>query len=302
MRKLLIGLWLVGAGLYTINTLVLTHTVSRPDKGEPGTQQANRTMGPTLLLPQGRSHSDPGKAPPKALAGDEPDPRLQADRKLLQDKLAENRNELPGQSSPAVPTEKSEPDQLAQAAKQKEPVETGDPSAAPPSDTAASSERRDSAAAIQEDATPPEEDRAAGEQESIPALGEDTQAGAEAGQNDAERVTVSSRGANLRSGPSRSARMLISVPPATQLYVVGRERGWVQVADESGPIGWIYERLLEQSVTEDAGAYVVDESDASSTEPPRESVSVQKYKREGRAGRRIGRGFAGAVRRAVRAF
>src|SRR5688572_28057610 len=177
MRKLLLVLWLVGAGVYTLNTLVLTHTITGAnDKLASVTEEDLASQ--TLLLPQPK---EAAVAEPQQKAGalpvattDEPDPRLRLDRKQLSDRMADNHHGLSGASSPAIPDKDSAPFELAERAHQAEtakgvapgevPAEAGDEQVAvqssAPDETAAEDvlvDDRDEAALEQETATIVEE-------------------------------------------------------------------------------------------------------------------------------------------------
>ncbi len=301
MRKFLLVLWLVGAGVYTLNTLVLTHTITGAnDKLASVTEEDLAAQ--TLLLPQPKEavaepRPDAGALP--VATTDEPDPRLRLDRKQLHDRMADNHHGLSGASSPAIPDNDSAPSELAVRAEQAEAVKNVEPTEVP-------AESREEQVAVQssapdemaaEDAFADDRDEAALEEETATIVEEGEEFGTD--EPSAELVTVSSRGANLRSGPSRAAPLVTSVAPSTQLRAVEREGGWVQVADEGGsPLGWIYGGLLEQSNYEGGE---IGAEDANIVEP-QSRPAVRKYHREGRAGRRGPRSLAGAVRRAIRFF
>jgi hypothetical protein len=76
---------------------------------------------------------------------------------------------------------------------------------------------------------------------------EATETALESGEADDASVPVRvATGANLRAGPSSSARLLSSLEAGTELRAIGRDRGWIEIADADGAsIGWIYQRLLE---------------------------------------------------------
>ena len=305
MRKFLLVLWLVGAGVYTLNTLVLTHTITGAnDKLASVTEEDLASQ--TLLLPQPKEEA---VAEPQKKAGalpvattDEPDPRLRLDRKQLHDRMADNHHGLSGASSPAIPDDDNAPSELAVRAQQAEAAKGDAPAEVP-------AEADDEQVAVQSSA--PDEtagevlvddrgavvdDRGALEEETATIVEEGEDLGTD--EPSAELVTVSSRGANIRLGPSRSAPLLTSVAPSTELRAVERQGGWVQVADEGGsPLGWIYGGLLEQSNYEGE----IGTEDANIVEP-QSQPAVRKYHREGRAGRRGPRSLAGAVRRAIRFF
>lgn len=296
MRKFLLVLWLVGAGVYTLNTLVLTHTITGANDKQASVTEED-LASQTLLLPQPKEEA---VAEPQKKAGalpvattDEPDPRLRLDRKQLHDRMADNHHGLSGASSPAIPDDGNAPSELAVRAQQAEAA-----------NGVAPAEAGDEQAAVQSSAA----DETAGEDVVVDdrgALEEETATIVEEGEDlttdepSAELVTVSSRGANIRLGPSRSAPLLTSVAPSTELRAVERQGGWVQVADEGGsPLGWIYGGLLEQSNYEGGE---IGAEDANIVEP-QSRPAVRKYHREGRAGRRGPRSLAGAVRRAIRFF
>ncbi len=133
MRKFLLVLWLVGAGVYTLNTLVLTHTITGAnDKLASVTEEDLAAQ--TLLLPQPKEavaepRPDAGALP--VATTDEPDPRLRLDRKQLHDRMADNHHGLSGASSPAIPDNDSAPSELAVRAEQAEAVKNVEPTEAP---------------------------------------------------------------------------------------------------------------------------------------------------------------------------
>ena len=59
----------------------------------------------------------------------------------------------------------------------------------------------------------------------------------------AERLSVSSA-VNMRVGPSTSTSTIQVLPAGEPVAVLGRNRGWVNVALANGQSGWVYERYL----------------------------------------------------------
>jgi SH3-like domain-containing protein len=59
----------------------------------------------------------------------------------------------------------------------------------------------------------------------------------------AERLSVSSA-VNMRVGPSTSTSTIQVLPAGEPVAVLGRNRGWVNVALADGQSGWVYERYL----------------------------------------------------------
>jgi SH3-like domain-containing protein len=60
---------------------------------------------------------------------------------------------------------------------------------------------------------------------------------------DAERLSVSSA-VNMRAGPSTSTSTIMVLRAGEPVAVIGRNRGWVNVALADGQSGWVYERYL----------------------------------------------------------
>jgi hypothetical protein len=65
-------------------------------------------------------------------------------------------------------------------------------------------------------------------------------------QPQSEHEWVRSAGATVRSGPSSSASQLGTLRSGMEVRVVGRQSGWVQIANSDGSqTGWVYEKLVE---------------------------------------------------------
>jgi hypothetical protein len=75
---------------------------------------------------------------------------------------------------------------------------------------------------------------------------------------------------NLRDGPSSSAPVLGVIAKGTELTVLDRKRGWVEVTDPAtGKKGWIYSGLLAGEAKPDHGEMRVAPAEAG---PKRDSV------------------------------
>jgi SH3-like domain-containing protein len=59
----------------------------------------------------------------------------------------------------------------------------------------------------------------------------------------AERLTVRSA-VNMRVGPSTSTSTIMVLPAGEPVAVLGRNRGWINVALADGQTGWVYQRYL----------------------------------------------------------
>jgi uncharacterized protein YraI len=59
----------------------------------------------------------------------------------------------------------------------------------------------------------------------------------------AERLTVRSA-VNMRAGPSTSTSTIMVLPPGEPVAVLGRNKGWINVALPDGQTGWVYQRYL----------------------------------------------------------
>jgi uncharacterized protein YgiM (DUF1202 family) len=59
--------------------------------------------------------------------------------------------------------------------------------------------------------------------------------------------TVRGAGVNVRSSPSSSSEKLFALPGGEQVSVTDTQRGWLQVTDDRGRSGWLYEDYVSGS-------------------------------------------------------
>jgi uncharacterized protein YraI len=67
----------------------------------------------------------------------------------------------------------------------------------------------------------------------------------------AERLTVRTA-VNLRAGPSTSTSTIMVLPAGKPVAVLGRNKGWINVALPDGQTGWVYQRYLSNGTTVEA--------------------------------------------------
>jgi uncharacterized protein YgiM (DUF1202 family) len=83
---------------------------------------------------------------------------------------------------------------------------------------------------------------------SLPPALEQAVAEIEAAPAFSHRVAVS--GANVRSGPQKSAPQVFTLREGSWVNIADNVRGWVKVTDETGRGGWVYGQLLQPATTE----------------------------------------------------
>lgn len=59
--------------------------------------------------------------------------------------------------------------------------------------------------------------------------------------------TVLGAGVNVRSGPSTSSERLFALPGGEKVTVTAEERGWLNVTDDRGRTGWLYQSYVSGS-------------------------------------------------------
>ncbi|MGH6735987.1 MAG: SH3 domain-containing protein [Methyloceanibacter sp.] len=112
---------------------------------------------------------------------------------------------------------------------------------------------------------------------------------------DGERVTVSVPAAIVRASPSEGAPLLFAFPAGRQARIIARRPGWVQVADAgSGAVGWIDESTIVPGETTDQDQETVADT-------PQQRAAQAEDRPRGWNKRRGGR-MAGILRRALGAF
>jgi hypothetical protein len=60
-------------------------------------------------------------------------------------------------------------------------------------------------------------------------------------------ATVDGQGANVRSGPGKSGKVLFALRGGEQVTIVESKRGWMRIKDDQGRVGWIYSDGLTRS-------------------------------------------------------
>lgn len=239
MKRLLLSLWILGAVLFSANTLIILGWPTSKPKIEAGDAHKEMTQPKEALEAQnqpagsGNSATATNDAPALRL---EPNAgtssALQTDSEQAAPsggQTAQNPTESGNTSTPmpasphaVSPTGPSTPQQQAQSAPAVPPA-PGQPQNIPPAQP-----QQEQAQQIVPQGQPAPQDQAG------------------------EWVRVSRIGANVRSGPSSSASRLATLLPGQELRVVSRADGWVQVASPRGSeTGWIYDRLLEPTITPD---------------------------------------------------
>ena len=53
-------------------------------------------------------------------------------------------------------------------------------------------------------------------------------------------ATISGAGANVRSSPSTSGKVLFALGRGEVVTVLENKRGWLRVKDDQGRTGWVY--------------------------------------------------------------
>jgi len=60
------------------------------------------------------------------------------------------------------------------------------------------------------------------------------------------QASVSGKGANVRSSPSKAGKVLFALRAGETVTIVSSKRGWVQVKDDQGHTGWMYGDALKR--------------------------------------------------------
>ncbi|MGH6833683.1 MAG: SH3 domain-containing protein [Methyloceanibacter sp.] len=213
MKRLLLSLWILGAVLFSANTLIILGWPTSKPKIEAGDAHKEMTQPKEALEAQNQPAGSGNSA---TATNDAPALRLEPN--------AGTSSALQTDSEQAAPSGGQTAQNPTESGNTSTPM-LASPNAVSPSGPSAQQQAQ-AQQIVPQDQSPQD------------------QAG--------EWVRVSRIGANVRSGPSSSASRLATLPPGQELRVVSREDGWVQVASPHGSeTGWIYDRLLEPTITPD---------------------------------------------------
>ena len=250
MNRLLLSLWLLGALLYAGNTLLYTNEIFGWPKQKLEADAGKETVKPKAEAPradrqpaeiaesqspavgpqpapaQPQGEHAPGLdiaavVPPSDSTTTAPLPPMPQDRRAPESSAQQQVQSTP----PAQPGSDSSPAQAA--ANPTAPTSQGGNELASQTTPASTAQQAQSA-------PQPEQPTPATEEQS-------TQL-----QPQSEHEWVRSAGATVRSGPSSSASQLGTLRSGMEVRVVGRQSGWVQIANSDGSqTGWVYEKLVE---------------------------------------------------------
>ena len=60
-------------------------------------------------------------------------------------------------------------------------------------------------------------------------------------------MIVAGKGANVRSSPGKSSKVLFALNGGEKVTIVENKRGWMRIKDDQGRVGWIYSDGLTRS-------------------------------------------------------
>jgi Bacterial SH3 domain len=250
MNRLLLSLWLLGALLYAGNTLLYTNVIFGWPKQKLEADAGKETVKPKAEAP--RADRQPAEIAESQSPAVEPQPapaQPQGEHAPGLDIAAG----VPSSDStttaplPPMPQDRRAPESSAQQQVQSTPpAQPGSDSSAAQAaanPTAPTSQGGNELASQTTPASTAQQAQSAPQPEqATPATEEQsTQL-----QPQSEHEWVRSAGATVRSGPSSSASQLGTLRSGMEVRVVGRQSGWVQIANSDGSqTGWVYEELVE---------------------------------------------------------
>jgi hypothetical protein len=250
MNRLLLSLWLLGALLYAGNTLLYTNVIFGWPKQKLEADAGKETVKPKAEAP--RADRQPAEIAESQSPAVEPQPAPAQPQGEHAPGLDIAAGVPPSDSTttaplPPMPQDRRAPESSAQQQVQSTPpAQPGSDSSsaqAAANPTAPTSQGGNELASQTTPASTAQQAQSAPQPEqATPATEEQsTQL-----QPQSEHEWVRSAGATVRSGPSSSASQLGTLRSGMEVRVVGRQSGWVQIANSDGSqTGWVYEELVE---------------------------------------------------------